>query len=194
MKFLKFSVSIYSVLSGFFILSFNSLPAAANVPALKTSQISSDHAEVRLSGNALDQVHSLGSYEIDTYHALTQAVEKVQDPALRKKLGDHSKKFENSALELANFERQNGKVPPEFRKDFKGYLMNNYVSLRTVTEGDVGVLKALETSNNFAADAFKKAAVSNHQTPESMEKINASFRLHQDLADDLRREIQVRAH
>jgi len=106
---------------------------------------------------ALDTLKSLMQLDIDAVHAYTQAIERITHRAVRERLtafrGDH----ERHITDLSACIRRLGGEPPERARDFKGFIIEGFTALRSMT-GTEGALKAMkgneETTNKHYAQAL----------------------------------------
>jgi uncharacterized protein (TIGR02284 family) len=104
----------------------------------------------------VDSLSNLMQTAIDTVFSYQQALPKVQDEIMRKRLEAFCKSHEENIEELSrSIERLGGK-PPEFSKGLKGFIFEGVSALRSLT-GTKGALKALqaaeERTNRFYSDA-----------------------------------------
>lgn len=93
----------------------------------------------------IKKLNNLAQVDIDAYHAYTQAIESLDDQEIKEQLirfqqdhVQHIKNFEKVVSDL-------GGEPVDFSRDFKGFLISGYTSVRSLT-GDVGTLKAMDTN------------------------------------------------
>ncbi len=105
-------------------------------------------------------LQKLAQLDIDAWNAYGQAIEKLETALdVRDKLeryrGDHHRHVTDLSAKIRELEGD----PPEFSKDFKGFLISGFTSLRSLT-GTQGVLAAMETNekltNRKYADAVRE--------------------------------------
>ncbi len=144
---------------------------------------------LNLNADGIKEINDLIQYEIDIYHMLMQTSEKVENQNLQKDLTNYMLASEELAKSLSNFVLENGGTPPDFTKDFGGFLMQGYTSIRGIT-GDLGILKAIQTNHNFSMEAYKKYLKSRNQTVESLGNLNNAYLTKQKFSDYLRTHIE----
>ncbi|MFP4072183.1 MAG: DUF2383 domain-containing protein [Desulfovibrionales bacterium] len=115
--------------------------------------------------NIIKQLHSLAQLDADAYHAYGQAMDKVEHVAIRDQLGvyrdDHRRHFD----ELSSQIRSMGGDPPDFSKDFKGYFIEGFTSLRSAT-GTKGALEAMQTNEKMTNKNYNDASSRSDLPPE----------------------------
>jgi uncharacterized protein (TIGR02284 family) len=108
------------------------------------------------SDDAIKNLNSLIQLDVDAAHAYEQAISSVEDAPVKEKLTgfqvDHLRHIEELSLEVRNL----GGTPPEHSKDFKGYLIEGFTSLRSITGTD-GALKAMEQNEVLTNKKYGKA-------------------------------------
>lgn len=110
-----------------------------------------------MDSKAMDTLKSLMQLDVDAVHAYTQAIDSIEHRAVGDQLitfrGDH----ERHINELAACIRRFGGTPPERSRDFKGFLIEGFTAIRSMT-GTEGALKAMksneETTNKQYGDAM----------------------------------------
>jgi hypothetical protein len=105
----------------------------------------------------LKMLGSLAQLDADAYHAYGQAIEKVDISIVRDELTryqqDHLLHFQELSRRISDM----GGSPPEFSKDFKGYLISGFTSLRSVT-GTKGALEAMQTNEKLTNKNYGEAS------------------------------------
>jgi uncharacterized protein (TIGR02284 family) len=98
----------------------------------------------------------LAQLDIDAVYAYNQALERITDNDIYKSIAnfrdDHIRHIKDLSEEII---KHNGE-PPKQTKDFKGYLIEGFTSLRSIT-GTQGALKAMETNEVLTNKTYKKA-------------------------------------
>ncbi|MEN6385352.1 MAG: DUF2383 domain-containing protein [Phycisphaerales bacterium] len=109
-----------------------------------------------MNSKTVDTLKSLIQLDIDTAAAYSQALEHIENPhiseTLNKYMRDHQQHIEN----LSRILRLNGEESPEMSKDFKGFFIEGFTSLRSVT-GDEGALKAMKTNEMLTNKKYNQA-------------------------------------
>lgn len=104
----------------------------------------------------IDNLEKLVQLDIDAYHAYAQAIEKVDELMIKEKLVhfqiDHRRHVEVLSAKI----QEKGGTPPEFSKDFKGFLISGFTALRSLT-GSSGALQAMETNERLTTSSYEKA-------------------------------------
>lgn len=99
---------------------------------------------------------ALAQLDMDAYHAYGQAIEKSDDLGLRHQLEKYRQDHERHVTVLSDCIRELGAEPPEFSRDFKGFLIEGWTALRSVT-GVQGVLAAMKTNEKLTNRKYAKA-------------------------------------
>lgn len=103
-----------------------------------------------------EKLSSLVQLDIDAAHAYGQAIESVDTPEVRdhfmRYLDDHNRHIH----ELSVIIRELGVTPPEYLRDFKGFLIEGFTALRSGTGTD-GALKAMKTNEELTNKTYKEA-------------------------------------
>ena len=101
----------------------------------------------------IKKLNNLAQVDIDAYHAYTQAIEALGNQEIKEQLikfqqdhVQHIKNFEKTVKDL-------GGESIGFSRDFKGFLISGYTSVRSMT-GDVGTLKAMDTNEAITNSSY----------------------------------------
>lgn len=104
----------------------------------------------------INKLGSLVQLDIDAIHAYQQAIRKIEVEDVKNQLtlflGDHQRHVENISAEI----RKMGGQPPQFSPDFKGFLLEGFTTLRSIT-GDEGALKAMQVNEKITNSTYDKA-------------------------------------
>lgn len=104
----------------------------------------------------LSNLISLVQLDIDAVHAYRHAIDQADVPDI----SDHFKMFradhERHIRELSDVIRSIGGEPPEMKPDFKGYLIEGFTELRSIT-GVEGVLKAMKSNEKITNKTYRAA-------------------------------------
>jgi len=104
----------------------------------------------------VDDLISLVHLDIDAIHAYDQAIEKIEIRSIKNQLKifreDHFRHVNDLSVEV----KKMGGTPPEFKKDFKGFVLQGFTALRSVT-GTEGALHAMETNEKITNSSYEKA-------------------------------------
>lgn len=104
----------------------------------------------------VDQLQSLIKLDIDAIHAYDQAIKHIEKPLFRDRLvmfqSDHRRHVDDLSAKL----RELGETPPAFSPDFKGFFIEGFTALRSMT-GTKGALEAMETNERLTTSRYEKA-------------------------------------
>src|SRR5689334_15823951 len=103
-----------------------------------------------MSKGALDTLKSLRQLDIDAVHAYTSAIEQIDVSSIRSRLEQFRGDHERHITDLEPCIRRFGAEPDPRERDFKGFLIQGFTAIRSMT-GTEGALKAMlgneETTN-----------------------------------------------
>jgi uncharacterized protein (TIGR02284 family) len=109
-------------------------------------------------------LYHLAQLDIDAVHAYNQALENITDEAIHKNItnfrNDHIRHIDDLSKQI----HQHNGEPPIRTKDFKGYLIEGFTSLRSIT-GTEGALKAMEFNEVLTNKTYKEALEENNDLP-----------------------------
>ncbi|MEW5852647.1 MAG: ferritin-like domain-containing protein [Myxococcota bacterium] len=104
----------------------------------------------------LDALEALVHLEIDAFHAYGQALKFVEVPPVREKLHRLQGEHERNATHLSEIITKLGGKPPPFSRDFKGFLLEGFTAIRSVT-GTEGALQALRMNERLVGMMYERA-------------------------------------
>ena len=104
----------------------------------------------------VDNINSLIQLDIDAVSAYEQAIEKIEHPRIREKLSEFQSDHEHHIDRLSDVLRSEGETPVERSPDFKGFFIEGFTSLRSLT-GDEGALKAMRSNEELTNKKYKEA-------------------------------------
>jgi uncharacterized protein (TIGR02284 family) len=116
---------------------------AAQIPHPDSSENHMDRAKIRAGLIDLSQVY------VDTTHAYRQAAEKIDNRKISEQLASFANEKEKQVEGINQLIRKEGGTPPDFSRDFKGFMIASYTAIRGIT-GTEGVLKAMESNLRLA--------------------------------------------
>jgi rubrerythrin len=129
-------------------------------------------AKVMEKQDIIDKMKSLAQLDIDAYHAYGQAIEEIEEAAIRERLlvfqQDHHNHYLNLSEKIIDF----GAVAPEFSKDFKGYILEGFTAIRSMS-GTKGALKAMQSNEQTTNKKYGEAL--EFETPAEIRNI---FEMH----------------
>ncbi|MDF2530365.1 MAG: hypothetical protein K0Q57_1245 [Gammaproteobacteria bacterium] len=104
----------------------------------------------------INKLTKLVQLDIDAAEAYKQALQKIDDMAIHTSLGqfrqDHFRHIDNLS---AAIQELGGKIP-DYKQDLKGYLIEGFTALRSVT-GTEGALKAMQGNEKLTNRVYKEA-------------------------------------
>lgn len=103
-----------------------------------------------------DRLKSLCQLDIDAIHAYKKANEHIDVAGIKKTISQFQSDHERHVSTLSDMIRNYGGEPPEFSKDFKGFLLQAFASIRSVT-GTEGALNALQGGEKMTTNAYSDA-------------------------------------
>lgn len=99
---------------------------------------------------------SLAHLDIDAIHAYTHAIDRINIQDVKETLIRFREDHERHVQLLSPMISQFGGTPPEFKPDFKGYLIQGMTALRGIT-GNEGALKAMKTNEELTSRTYGNA-------------------------------------
>ena len=104
----------------------------------------------------IKKLSSLVHLDIDAIHAYDQAIQKIDVMEVRSQLDQFKADHQRHVDDLSAVIRRLGGEPPTFSPDFKGYLIQGFTALRSVT-GTEGALKAMDTNEKLTNRNYESA-------------------------------------
>lgn len=104
----------------------------------------------------INDLISLIHLDIDAIRAYDQAIEKIEIQSVKNQLKIFREDHFRHVTDLSAVVRKMGGIPPEFKKDFKGFVLQGFTALRSVT-GTEGALNAMETNEKLTNSTYEKA-------------------------------------
>jgi rubrerythrin len=104
----------------------------------------------------IDKIKDLAQLDIDAYHAYGEAIEKIEEVAIRERLLVFQEDHHTHYLNLSEKLTELGATAPEFSKDFKGYLLEGFTSIRSLS-GTKGALKAMQSNEQTTNKRYREA-------------------------------------
>jgi rubrerythrin len=99
---------------------------------------------------------SLVQLDIDAVHAYQAAIDKIDHPLIRETMIRFREDHDRHITTLSAAIRQAGESPPEYSPDFKGFLIQGFTSMRSIT-GTEGALKAMHTNEKLTNKTYDDA-------------------------------------
>ncbi len=135
------------------IVVFLLIAGCSSVPVSEEAITKSNQNE-----RVVSVLNNLIQVDIDTYHTYTQAIQALSSPHSIQTLKAFRHEHEQHINTLSKIVRARGGVPPEFSRDFKGYMISGYTAVK-VKGGMHSVFQAMETNETLTVkyhnDALK---------------------------------------
>ena len=106
----------------------------------------------------LRNLESLFKLDVDAVHAYDQALQKIDVPKVRERLMDFKADHERHVNDISSAIQRLGGNAPERSRDFKGFLIEGFTAIRSVT-GTEGALRAMKTNENLTNKTYSGAVV-----------------------------------
>jgi uncharacterized protein (TIGR02284 family) len=98
--------------------------------------------------NLIEALSNLVQLDIDAVHAYDQALREIDDPIIKNRLLKFQDEHRNHISGLAKQIETLGGNPPDRSKDFKGYVIEAFTAIRSIT-GLKGALKAIKITEDI---------------------------------------------
>ncbi|MBH1989872.1 MAG: DUF2383 domain-containing protein [Alphaproteobacteria bacterium] len=128
---------------------------------------------------SLDVLISIAQLDIDDAHAYDQAISNLGDEEIKAKFTLFKSDHERHILELSKLIKELEGKPPEYSRDFKGYLISGYTAVRSMM-GTKGALEAMQTNEKMTVKRYEEA-LQNNLNPMARELLTKNLqeeRLH----------------
>lgn len=107
--------------------------------------------------DVIDHLQALIKLDIDAIHAYDQAIKRIEQPLFRDRLVTFQEDHRRHVDDLSAKMRELGETPPAFTPDFKGFFLEGFTALRSMT-GTKGALEAMETNERLTTSRYEKAS------------------------------------
>ena len=91
---------------------------------------------------------NLVQLDIDAVHAYDHVLKEIDDPIIKQRLLNFQEEHRNHISGLSKHIEELGGQPPEPSQDFKGYVIEAFTAIRSVT-GLKGALKAMKITEEI---------------------------------------------
>jgi len=138
---------------GIYSLIFLLIAGCSSVPVSKEAITKSTQNE-----RVISVLNDLIQVDIDTYHTYTQAIQALSSSQYTQILKAFREEHEQHIKVLSKIVRVRGGIPPEFSRDFKGYVISGYTAIKV--KGSVySIFQAMELNEALSVmyhnDALK---------------------------------------
>jgi len=106
---------------------------------------------------AADKLSSLVKLDIDAVHAYNQAIAQIDLLPIKEQMIKYRQDHERHIEHLSKVIIALGVTPPTLTQDFKGYLIEGFTALRSMT-GTEGALKAMKTNEELTNKKYRESA------------------------------------
>ncbi|MDD5203957.1 MAG: DUF2383 domain-containing protein [Desulfobacterales bacterium] len=103
------------------------------------------------------KLNSLIQLDIDAIHAYEQAMKNINEVFIRDQLAEFRNDHHRHFRELSAVVQGMGGSPPDYSPDFKGFLIQGFTAMRSVT-GTEGALKAMESNEKLTNKTYEEAS------------------------------------
>jgi uncharacterized protein (TIGR02284 family) len=98
--------------------------------------------------NLIEALSNLVQLDIDAVHAYDQALKEIDDSIIKDRLLKFQDDHRNHISGLSKQIKELGGQPPEYSQDIKGYAIEAFAAIRSVT-GLKGALAAMKTTEEI---------------------------------------------
>ncbi len=105
---------------------------------------------------AIERLSSLIQLDIDAVHAYEQALQQIDDSAVHARIAAFRDDHQQHVQELSAHVVSLGGEPPRFSPDFKGFIIQGFTALRSMT-GTRGALNAMEGNEKLTNGKYEEA-------------------------------------
>ena len=105
---------------------------------------------------AFEEINSLIQLDIDAVEAYDQAIKNTDHGEIRANLQRFQKDHESHIETLSKELKKLGEKPPERTKDIKGFLIEGFTAIRSLT-GTEGALKAMLMNEKLTTKTYHDA-------------------------------------
>jgi rubrerythrin len=109
-----------------------------------------------MNKDIVDKLNSLIKLDIDAVSAYDQAIKKIEHPVIKQRIAEFKSDHERHIERLSDALVAVGETPTKRTPDFKGYLIEGFTSLRSLS-GDEGALKAMRSNEELTNKKYKEA-------------------------------------
>ena len=102
------------------------------------------------------KVNSLIQLDIDAIHLYKSAIDKLDTKAIKNQLTLFQSDHENHVRRFSEAVQRLGGIPPEYKKDIMGHLLNSLTAIRSIT-GTEGALKAMQSNEKLTNKTYETA-------------------------------------
>jgi uncharacterized protein (TIGR02284 family) len=105
---------------------------------------------------SLDTLTSIAQLDIDDAHAYEHAIANLEDEGIKAKFRSFKADHERHIVEINALIKEFDGTPPEYSRDFKGFLISGYTAIRSMM-GTKGALEAMQTNETMTVKLYEEA-------------------------------------
>jgi len=113
----------------------------------------------------VDILTDLTQLDIDAVFAYEQALERIDEEAIYKEIASFRDDHLRHVDDLSELIRKYGGTPPERSRDFKGFFIEGFTAMRSIT-GTRGALSAMQDNEKTTNTTYKTALAEHPDLPE----------------------------
>lgn len=104
----------------------------------------------------IHELKSLCQLDIDAIHAYNECLHHIEQPDVKGKIEQFKADHERHVKDISSFIRSYDEEPPKFSPDLKGYMLDVFSKLRSLS-GTEGALKSLKSGENLTNRRYSDA-------------------------------------
>lgn len=104
----------------------------------------------------IKDLYDLAQLDIDAARAYKQALDNIDHPTIHSQISSFKADHLRHIDDLSAIIRRMGGNPPDFSPDFKGFFIEGFTAIRSMT-GTEGALKAMRGNEKLTNRAYEKA-------------------------------------
>lgn len=104
----------------------------------------------------INELKKLCQLDIDAVHAYNECLHHIDLPDVKSRITDFKGDHERHIKDLSNFIRSYNDEPPKFSPDLKGYMLDVFSKIRSLS-GTEGALKSLKGGENLTNKRYSDA-------------------------------------
>lgn len=101
------------------------------------------------------RLNTLVQLDIDAVHAYDQAIAAIDAADIRERMSRYRDDHQRHVTDLGAVVRQLGETPPATAPDFKGFIIQGFTSLRSLSGTD-GALRAMHTNEKLTNTRYEQ--------------------------------------
>lgn len=105
----------------------------------------------------IKELKSLCQLDIDAFFAYNETLRHIDKADVKTQVEHFKADHERHIKNLSDQIRSLGEEPPEFSRDFKGFVLDAFTKIRSIT-GTEGALKALRSGENITNKRYANAS------------------------------------